>query len=195
MNENPDTPPPTPASSPEPPENAQGRRSIVGPRGIQGFLGWSFFDPANIVCVLCLLVSAILVVHSIQARGSLDWRMAVGFYVCLAAFLRGYFFTYYHGRILSRCGVTLILLSAILASAYLWEERSTPYEYLTTRGVIQVDDDPGFHIAALLHCTSALTLFIHFILPRRWIIRMTDVVSEVRRGDGSSEESRATPRD
>ena len=180
MNENSDNPPNQDASSPDQQTESSVRLSKVGPRGVKGVLGWTFFDPANIVCVSCLLASALLVGTSIDARGHLDWRMALGFYLCLAAFLRGYFFTYYHGRILSRCGVTLVLLLALLASAYLWEERSKPFEYLANEGVIYVDDDQGFHIAALLHCTSALTLFIHFVLPRRWMVKMTGAVSEAR---------------
>ncbi|MEE2789896.1 MAG: hypothetical protein VX589_21320 [Myxococcota bacterium] len=180
MNEKSDTPPHDDASSLAVDAAETKRTSVVGPRGIKGLFGWTFFDPANIVCITCLIASGALVMTSVQTRGSLDWRMALGFYVCLAAFLRGYFFTYYHGRILSRCGVTTILLAALLSSAYLWEERSKPFEYLATNGIVQIEEDRGFHIAALLHCTSALTLFIHFVLPRRWMIKMTDAVSESR---------------
>ena len=65
-----------------------------------------------------------------------------------------------------------------MASAALWEERAGAFEDIRTTGVYHVPKAEGFHIAALLHCVCALTLLIHSILPRRWMIRMTDVVSE-----------------
>ena len=150
----------------------------VGPRGVKGFLGWSFFDPANIVCVVSLTAACILSALSIRDRGALDWRMAVGLYLCLAAFLRGYFFTYYNGRWLTRAVVLIVLLFGIMVSAALWEERSHAFEDVRASGIFHVPKAEGFHIAALLHCVSALTLLIHSLVPRRWMIKMTDVVSD-----------------
>ena len=68
---------------------------MVGPRGVRGFFGWTFFDPANLVCVGFLLAAATLTIVSMRDRGAVDWYMPIGLYICLAAFLRGYFFSYF----------------------------------------------------------------------------------------------------
>lgn len=146
----------------------------IGPRGVRGMLGWTFFDPVNLVSVTLLGIAAVLVVVSMQNRGAGDWYMALGLYVCIAAFLRGYIFNYYSGRPVSRVVVLLILLLGILGSAALWEERAAPHEVLRAGGVYHVPAAEGFHIAALLHVTTAVALLVHYCLPRRWLVRMTD---------------------
>jgi len=149
---------------------------MVGPRGIRGFFGWTFFDPANLVCVGFLGAAATLTIISMRDRGAPDWYMPIGLYICLAAFLRGYFFSYYHGHSLSRVTNLLILLFGFLVSAALWEERTAAHEVLRAGGVYTVPAAEGFHMAALLHLACAITLSIHFLLPRHWLIRMTDQV-------------------
>lgn len=159
------------------PQPESEKRNIVewiGPRGIRGMLGWTFFDPANLVSVCLLSISSVLVIVSMQNRGATDWYMALGLYVCIAAFLRGYIFNYYSGRPVSRVVVLLILLVGILGSAALWEERAAPHEVLRAGGVYHVPAAEGFHIAALLHATSAVALLVHYFLPRKWLVRMTD---------------------
>ncbi len=146
----------------------------IGPRGVRGLLGWTFFDPVNLVCVCLLTASAALVVISMRNRGAADWYMPLGLYVCLAAFLRGYIFNYYSGRPATRVFVLLALLLGILGSAALWEERTAPHEVLRAGGVYHVPVAEGFHIAALLHVTCGIALLVHYLLPRRWLIRMTD---------------------
>jgi hypothetical protein len=149
---------------------------LVGPRGIRGFFGWTFFDPANLVCIVFLSIAASLALISMRDRGAPDWYMPIGLYVCLAAFLRGYFFSYYHGTAFSRVTTLLILLVALMISAALWEDRFPAHEVLRTGGIYTVPDADGFHVAALLHLASAITLFLHFLLPRHWLIRVTDQV-------------------
>lgn len=165
-------PPPDdpPASAPAP------RRSIrrIGPRGIEGVLGWSFFDPANLVCVTLLGIAALLTVLAMRDRGAPDWYMPLGLYACIALFLRGYFFNYYHGGSVGRVTVLIVLLVALGASALLWEDRAAPYETLRRGAVVSLPRAEGFHIAALLHIVSAFTLFAHAVLPRRWLVRATD---------------------
>lgn len=149
---------------------------LVGPRGIRGFFGWTFFDPANLVCIAFLSIAASLCIISMTDRGAPDWYMPIGLYVCFAAFLRGYFFSYYHGTAFSRVTTLLILLVSLLISAVLWEDRFPAHQVLRTGGIYTVPAADGFHVAALLHLSSAITLFLHFLLPRHWLIRVTDQV-------------------
>jgi hypothetical protein len=151
----------------------------VGPRGIEGFFGWTFFDPANLVCVGVLSAAAVLVVVSMRGRGAPDWYMPLGLYLCLAIFLRGYFFNYYNGRSLGRVGVLLVLLLSLTASAALWEDRSDPHQVLRPPGtLVTLPEAVGFHVAALLHGLAAVTLFIHALLPRGWLVRATDELAD-----------------
>lgn len=150
----------------------------IGPRGIEGLFGWTFFDPANLVCVTLLTVSAALVVIAMRGRGAPDWQMPLGLYLCLAVFLRGYFFSYYHGRSLGRVVVLVVLLLGLGISATLWEDRAGAYEMLRRGEVVRVPPAEGFHVAALLHLASAITLFVHALMPRRWLIRATDELAD-----------------
>ena len=67
-----------------------------------GIIGWTFFDPANLVAVGLSGVSVGLVVHAMRGRGADDWPMAVLLYLAMAGVLRAYFFAYYHGGALGR---------------------------------------------------------------------------------------------
>ena len=168
-----------------PPTKPRARRRILGPRGIQGLFGWTFFDPANLVSVVVLLTSAVLVVLALRAREAPDWGMALGLYACIFLFLRGYFFNYYHGRTFGRIAVVLILLLALVASAALWEDAAPAHRALRAEGVRDVPRAEGFHVAALLHLVAAITLFIHVCLPRRWVIRATDELADRTGRDGA----------
>lgn len=176
----PDQPPEAPAA-PEPAPTAVQRLLRIGPRGIQGLFGWTFFDPANLVAAPLLTLSAVLCVFAMRGRGAPDWGMPIGLYVCMALFLRGYFFNYYHGRALGRLLVLLILEGALLLTSALWADRAPAYEALRATGVVQVGASRGFEIAAVLHLVIAATLAIHFLVPRRWMIRATDEIAD-RRG-------------
>ena len=150
----------------------------LGPRGQRGILGWAFFDPANLVCVTCLSVSAVLVVLALRSRGAPDWYMPLGFYVCLAVFLRGYFFSYYHGSRFGRVTVMVILLLTLLASGAFWYERAAAHEVIYHQDVVSVEHSRALVFAALLHVLSAIALFVHLVLPRRWLIRFTDELAD-----------------
>ncbi len=173
---------PPAAQSPAPVDNRDtlSQRIIrrIGPRGIEGLFGWTFFDPANLVCVTLLSVAATLVVVAMRGRGAPDWQMPLGLYLCLAVFLRGYFFNYYHGRSLGRVVVLLVLLLGLGISATLWEDRAQAHEVLRRGEVLRVPASEGFHVAALLHLASAITLFVHALMPRRWLIRATDELAD-----------------
>ena len=135
--------------------------------------------------------AALLAVLSMRARGAADWYMPLGLYVSLAAFLRGYFFAYYHGNALSRVTTLLIFLLGTLLSGALWEERAPAREVLRASGIFNVSEAPGFHFAAILHLAAASTILIHFILPRHWLIQMTDQVVETAGLERSLEDDNA----
>ncbi|MFN3200521.1 MAG: hypothetical protein ACE366_19135 [Bradymonadia bacterium] len=163
-----ETPPPAPA-----PETAEALR----PRGGSGVLGWTFFDPANLVCVTLLLISAILVVLAMRSRQSPDVLMGVLLYLFLAAFLRGYFFVYYHGRRLMLTVCLLVLTGGLLLSGLLWMDRAPSYQIIRET-IITLPEAPGYLTAAVLHLASAITLAIHFLLPKRWLMRVTDEMAD-----------------
>lgn len=175
------TPPDPPDSAPEAAPTGVQRLLRIGPRGVQGLFGWTFFDPANLVAVPLLVTSAVLCVFAMRGRGAPDWGMPIGLYVCMAIFLRGYFFNYYHGRALGRVLVLLILEGALVGSSALWNDRAPAYEALRASGVVQVAHARGFEIAAVMHLVIAATLAIHFLVPRRWMIKATDEIAD-RRG-------------
>lgn len=171
----------------------RGFKSIltVGPRGIRGLFGWTFFDPANLVTITFMGTAALLAILSMRERGAADWYMPFGLYVALAAFLRGYFFSYYHGSSISRVTTLLVFILGTLATAALWEERVSAREVLRAGGVFTVSEAPGFHFAALLHIAASSAVFIHFLLPRHWLIKMTDQVVETTGLDRSLEKESA----
>ncbi|MGK0361181.1 MAG: hypothetical protein ACI9U2_003499 [Bradymonadia bacterium] len=150
----------------------------IGPRGIKGLFGWTFFDPANLVAAPLLLTSALLVVFAMRARGAPDWGMAIGLYVCIAVFLRGYFFNYYHGSAFGRVLVLLMLAGGLGGSSVLWSARAPAFRALRPQGVLNVDYAIGFEIAAVLHLVIGATVVIHFLLPRRWLIKATDEIAD-----------------
>ena len=168
---------------------------MVGPRGVRGLFGWTFFDPANLVTIIFMGVAAILAITSMRERGAADWYMPIGLYVALAAFLRGYFFSYYHGSSISRVTTLLVFILGTLATAALWEERVSAREVLRAGGVFTVVEAPGFHFAALLHVAASSAVFIHFLLPRHWLIQMTDQVVETTGLDRSLEKESAKIRE
>lgn len=169
---------------------------MLGPRGIEGFFGWTFFDPANLVCVTLLTVAAVLVVLAMRARSAPDVPIAIALYVCLAAFLRGYFFKYYHGGPFGRVVVLLVLLLGVLGSAALWFDSARAHVVLRASGPVTLREAPGFRTAAVLHLAAALTLLLHFVVPRRWMLRATDELADRAGRDAAHDapaETRSTP--
>ena len=180
--------PDTATDAPAAPSEGPVKRLLrIGPRGIRGMFGWTFFDPANLVAAPLLLTSALLVVFAMRARGAPDWGMAIGLYLCIAAFLRGYFFNYYHGGVVGRVLVLLVLGGGLGGSSVLWSARAPAFDALRPQGVVQVDYAVGFEIAAVLHLIIAATVLIHFLLPRRWLIKATDDIADRRGRDGAKD--------
>ncbi len=167
-----------PAAVSETPERRRFSIRKLGPRGLEGLFGWTFFDPANLVSITLLTASAALVVVSMRGRGAPDWYMPLGLYACLAVFLRGYFFNYYNDRRAARSITLLVLIGALVLSAALWEDRSGAHEVVRPTGVRQVPAAGGFHVAALLHLATAIALFFHFLMPRGWLVKATDELAE-----------------
>lgn len=177
----------TPSSDDDAPAGPVRRLLRIGPRGVQGLFGWTFFDPANLLVVPLLLVSAVLVVLAMRARGAPDWGMPIGLYACIALFMRGYFFNYYHGRAVGRFIVLLVLDGALVASSALWADRAAAMKVLRPQGVVEVAPAHGFEIAAVLHLVIAATLLIHFLVPRRWMIHATDEIADRRGRDTAAD--------
>ena len=140
--------------------------------------GGSFGVEGSAVLTVLLAIAAVLVVVSMRGRGAPDWHLPLGLYLCLAVFLRGYFFNYYHGGSFGRVTVLVVLLVGLLVSAALWEDRALPHEVPRVDGVREVPEAQGFHVAALLHVAAAIALFVHSVLPRRWLVRATDELAD-----------------
>ena len=169
--------------------NASARRKrlrLPRPRGGTGLFSWSFFDPANLVSVGALTTAAWFAISSMRDRGAPDWYMPIGLYLCLAVFLRSYIFWFYHGRRLNQAPVLLVLVAGLAASAWLWEDRTAPFRTLRDAQRVMLPEAPGFHVAALLHLLVIVTLFFHFIVPRRWLARTGDDTAEASDQDDES---------
>lgn len=135
---------------------------------------WTFFDPANLLSIGCLATAAVLTVLTFRSRAVGGAYMSMGFYLCIFAFLRGYFFAYYHCRRFWRGLVWLILSVSLIASGILWEDRAGAFELLTRAGVQKVKPASSMHVAAILHAVVAGVLTVHLWLPRRWLIRQRE---------------------
>lgn len=147
------------------------------PRGGRGVFGWTFFDPANLLCIGLVGTAIVRVVLAMQARNDPDLFMVALLYACMAAFLRGYFFVYYHGSRLGLSVIWLVLCSGLLASAAFWQDRAGAVTVL--RDVeVTLPPEPGFQVAAVLHVAAVITLGLHFLMPRHWLMRATDQVAD-----------------
>ena len=142
-------------------------------------LGWTFFDPANLLCILLLTSAAVLSFKEMQLTGQRAIGMVLLYYACLTAFLRGYFFYYYYGGRFGRIVVYLLLFCSIIMGAAFWEDASLGFHYLS--GITKSYKQPSepLHWCALLHCMSAICLTVHLLIPRRWLIKMTDDIVEI----------------
>jgi hypothetical protein len=140
--------------------------------------GWTFFDPANLISLLALTAAAVLVVTAMQGRGARDWYMAIGLYLCFLIGLRGYIFSYYHGRVVGRAVVLGLLEFGLLGAGLLWEDRARSFELIRGSEVVTVPRAEGFHVAAVLHVVVAATLGLHAFIPRTWVIKATDPIAD-----------------
>ena len=139
-------------------------------------LGWTFFDPANLLCILLLTGAGVLSFTEMQMVG--QSLMVVFYYICMAAFLRGYFYFYYYGGRFGRVVVYLLLFVSILMGAAFWEDASLGFHYLGDGAKKLKQPSQALHWSALLHCMAAICLTVHLLIPRRWLIRMTDDIVE-----------------
>ena len=157
-------------------QNTKAPQKIEDDRALyRAMFRWTFFDPANLISICGVGLSAILVVLAFRARRTNDLYMPIGFYLCVFAVLRGYFFAYYHSRRFWRGLVWLILTGSLLASGFLWEDRAGAYNLLLADGVHALKASPWLHIAAILHAVVAAVVTVHLLLPRRWLIRKREV--------------------
>ena len=46
------------------------------------------------------------------------------------------------------------------------------------REIIMVEKSRALQLAALLHVLSAIALFVHLLLPRRWLVQFTDELAD-----------------
>ncbi len=150
----------------------------LGPRGLQGVFGWTFFDPANLVAVTLWATSLGLVVHAMRGRGAPDWPMAALLYLAMAGVLRAYFFAFYHGGPTGRLTTLLMNLVGFVGTAALWADRASAHSVLRPSGLADLPESPGLRWAAILHMVVAFTLCLHLLLPRAWLIRTTDGLAD-----------------
>ena len=142
--------------------------------GVKSLLGWTFFDSCNLLCVTALGVSNILAFNESQ-HVSLDrtWSVLI-YYGCLAAFLRSYFYFYYYGGKLARLVVFALLILTIAVGGFYWNDASEGFAYLSDGLLLEKGPSTGFFWSSLLHAMAGVSLIVHFMIPRRWLIRLTD---------------------
>ena len=147
-------------------------------RTFKAALGWTFFDPANLLCILLLTGAAVLCFTEMQMAGQRAAWTVILYYACLAGFLRGYFFFYYYGGRFARVLVYLLLLMSIAVGAAYWEDASQGFHYFNGNMKAFKSASDALHWAALLHVMSGICLTVHLLIPRRWLIRIADDIME-----------------
>ena len=70
-----------------------------------------------------------------------------------------------------------ILLAIAVGAAY-WEDASTGFHFLDAGQKQYKASSDALHWSALLHVMSGISLTVHLLIPRRWLIRMTDDIME-----------------
>ena len=74
--------------------------------------------------------------------------------------------------------VVVLLFVSILMGAAFWEDASLGFHYLDDGAKKLKQPSQALHWSALLHCMAAICLTVHLLIPRRWLIRMTDDIIE-----------------
>lgn len=155
-------------------DHPQPKDSATSAPGVKSFLGWTFFDPCNLLCIATLSASTILAFNESQLI-SLDrtWPVLI-YYGCLAAFLRSYFYFYYYGGKLARLVVFALLMLALTVGGLYWNDAAKGFAYLSDGLLLEKGPSTGFFWAGLLHAMAGVSLTVHIIVPRRWLIRITE---------------------
>lgn len=165
--------PHAPAPAPAPAARARGRAQRRW-----RLIGWTFFDPANLLSLTFLVAAALLSLRSFQRHSPEDLPIAGVLYLCQLGLLRGYFFSYYHGGLIGRLALLFANGITQLGSAALWLDRSEAWMHLQTEGAQLVEAQPALRWAAYLQLAMGATLLIHLLLPRRWLMRATDELAD-----------------
>ena len=143
-------------------------------QSVKALLGWTFFDPCNLLSIILLSSAAILAFNEMrQLSLSHTWSVMI-YYACLAVFLRSYFHAYYQGTRVSRLLVSLPLLFGILAGSAYWSDAAQGFTYVSDNVLSTKEPSPAFYWASLLNIMCAIAISVHFIAPRRWLVRITD---------------------
>ena len=159
--------------------NHDARKSVgKHTRELTEALGSTFFDPGNLLCILFLSISALLSISELSSVVFGAAGVASLYYLCLAAFLRNYFFHYYRNRRILLVIFWAVATGFILVGAWYWNDCSQGFNYALDGGIATKSHSDLFAWAAILHVMSAATLTIHFLVPRRWLIRMADDLSD-----------------
>ncbi len=145
---------------------------------VRPFFGWTFFDPANLIIITGFILSAVFSVTGNLARDAADAYMPLGLYFFLLIVLRGYFFTYYHGSFFWRHAIRLGLFLSVIAAGVLWYDASEPHRMLSATGVVELPYSLRLRAAAYIHGFIGLVLFLHGLIPRRWMFRVTDDIAD-----------------
>ncbi|MGB0646601.1 MAG: hypothetical protein ACPGQS_05455 [Bradymonadia bacterium] len=156
------------------PDNPQPKDAESKAPSVKSFLGWTFFDPCNLLCITALSISTILAFNESQLVG-LDrtWAVLI-YYGCLAAFLRSYFYFYYYGGKLARIVVFSLLMLTLTVGGLSWNDAAKGFAYLSDGLLLEKGESAGFFWASLLHAMAGVSLTVHIIVPRRWLIRITE---------------------
>jgi hypothetical protein len=141
---------------------------------VKTLLGWTFFDPGNLLSILLLSSAAILAFNEMRQLSLSHTWSVIFYYGCIAAFLRSYFHYYYHGSRVTRVAVFVPLLLGILAGGAYWSDAAQGFEYLSKMSLRTKAPSLGFYWASLLNVMCAIALTVHLIMPRRWLVRITE---------------------
>jgi len=143
-------------------------------QSVKTLLGWTFFDPCNLLSIILLSSGAILAFNEMrQLSLSHTWSVLL-YYGCIAVFLRSYFHAYYHGSRVTRVAIFVPLLFGILAGGAYWSDAALGFAYLSNHVLSNKPPNQGFYWASLLNIMCAISISVHLIMPRRWLVRLTD---------------------
>ena len=139
-------------------------------------LGSTFFDPGNLLSILFLSISALLSISELSSvvLGAAGLQARTCVWLLSPETIS--FTTIAIGRIL------LVIFWAvatgfILVGAWYWDDCA---QDSITRGImgLRQKSKRSFYVGGILHVMTAATLTIHFLVPRRWLSRMADDLSD-----------------